>query len=112
MVDIMRKEISIPKFLVEAVNDMQEALNLYYHSTDVPSRHRIPKFKENEYSFSAVVCHLITEGIEKEFEMTQKATKEAWRMPDNFDKFKQLIESAFQKSQNFNIDKPFRLKEV
>jgi len=108
----MKKLISIPNFLVEAINDMQEAFNIYYHSSDVPSRHRIPKFKENEYSFSAVVCHLVKEGIEREFNMTQKATKEAWRMPDNFDKFKQLIESAFQKSQNFNIDKPFRIKEV
>ena len=108
----MRKEISIPQFLVAAVNDMQEAFNIYYHSSDVPSRHKIPKLKENEYSFSAVVCHLITEGIAKEFEMTQKATNEGWRMPERFDKFKQLIEAAFQKSQNFNIDKPFRLKEV
>jgi len=104
----MKKLISIPKFLVEAVNDMQEALNLYYHSSDIPSRHRIPKYKENEYSFSAVVCHLITEGIVREYEMTQKATKEAWRMPERFDNFKQLIESAFQKSQNFNIDNPKR----
>ena len=108
----MRKEISIPKFLIEAINDMQEALNLYYHSSDIPSRHRIPKYKENEYSFSAVVCHLITEGIEKEFEMTQKATSEGWRMPERFDKFKELIESAFKKSQNFNIDNPKRIKEV
>jgi len=108
----MKKLISIPKFLVEAVNDMQEAFNLYYHSSDIPARHRIPKYKENEYSFSAVVCHLIAEGIQKEHEMTQKATSEGWRMPEHFDNFKQLIESAFQKSQNFNIDKPFRLKEV
>ena len=100
----MRKQISIPKFLVEAVNDMQEALNIYYHSTDVPSRHRIPKLKENEYSFSAVVCHLIVRGIEREFEDIQKANKDLWDIKDNFDKFKQLIESAFQKSQNFNID--------
>ena len=108
----MRKLISMPNFLVEAINDMQEALNLYYHSTDVPSRHRIPKFKENEYSFSAVVCHLIARGIEREFDDSQKANKDLWDIKDNFDKFKQLIESAFQKSQNFNIDKPFRLKEV
>jgi len=109
----MRKEISIPKFLVEAVNDMREALNIYYHSTDIPSRHRIKRFKENEYSFSAVMCHLITEGIEKEFNMTQKATNEGWRMPERFNKFKQLIEAAFQKSQNFNIDNPTRrIKEV
>jgi len=108
----MRKEISIPKFLVEAINDMQEALNLYYHSTDVPSRHRIPKFKENEYSFSAVVCHLITEGIKKEYEMTREATNEGWRMPERFNDFKELIEAAFQKSQNFNIDEPKRIKEV
>jgi len=105
----MRKQISIPQFLVEAVNDMQEAFNIYYHSSDVPSRHRIPKLKENEYSFSAVVCHLIKEGIEKEFELTQKATSENWRMPERFDKFKQLIEAAFQKSQNFNIDNPRRI---
>jgi hypothetical protein len=110
--DKMNVHLSIPQFLVEAVNDMQEALNMYYHSSDVPSRHRIPKYKENEYSFSAVVCHLITKGIEKEFELTQKATKEAWRMPQNFDKFKQLIESAFQKSQYFNIDNPKRINEV
>jgi len=106
----MDVHLSMPKFLVEAVNDMQEALNIYYHFTDIPSRHRIKKFKENEYSFSAVVCHLITEGIEKEFEMTQKATSENWRMPERFDKFKQLIEMAFQKSQNFNIDDPRRIR--
>jgi hypothetical protein len=110
--DKMNVHLSIPQFLVEAINDMKEAFNLYYHSSDVPNRHRIPKFKENEYSFSAVVCHLITKGIEKEFEITQKATSEGWRMPERFDNFKQLIEAAFQKSQNFNIDNPKRIKEV
>jgi len=108
----MIKHISIPQFLVEAVNDIQEAFNIYYHSQSLPPRHRIPKFKENEYSFSAVVCHLIVRGIEREFEDSQKANRDLWDIKDNFDKFKQLIESAFQKSQNFNIDKPFRLKEV
>jgi len=108
----MRKEISMPNFLVEAVNDIQEAFNIYYHSQSPPPRHRIPKFKESEYSFSAVVCHLIVEGIEKEFEMTQKANKDLWSVKDNFDKFKQLLEAAFQKSQNFNIDNPKRIKEV
>ena len=108
----MKKFVSIPQFLVEAVNDMQEAFNIYYHSQSLPSRHRIPKLKENEYSFSAVVCHLIVRGIEREFEDTKKANKDLWDIKDNFDKFKELIESAFQKSQNFNIDNPKRIKEV
>jgi len=106
----MKKLISMPKFLVEAVKDMQEAFNIYYNSSGVPSRHRIPKLKENEYSFSAVVCHLITAGIEKEYELTQNADKDLWLIKENFDKFKQLIETAFQKSQNFNIDNPKRIE--
>jgi hypothetical protein len=104
--------LSMPKFLVDAVKDIQEAFNIYYHSQSLPSRHRIPKFKENEYSFSAVVCHLIVSGIEREFNDSKKADKDLWDVKDNFDKFKQLIESAFQKSQNFNIDNPKRIKEV
>jgi len=101
----MRKQISMPKFLVEAIKDMQEALNIYSESTS-------NKKKFREYSFSAVVCHLVSEGIDREFKMTQNANKDLWSIKDNFDKFKQLIEAAYLKSQEFNIDKPHRKKRT
>jgi len=104
----MRKEISIPQFIVEAIKDLQEAYNIYYHSSDIPSRHRIKKYKESEYSFSAVICNLIVEGIEKEFNMSQKTNKTSWLIPQNYDRFKDLIEAAFKKSQKFSIDNPHR----
>lgn len=95
----------MPKFLVEAVKDMQEALNIYSESTS-------KKKKFREYSFSAVVCHLVSQGIDREFELTQNANKELWSIKENFDKFKQLIEAAYLKSQEFNIDKPHRKKRT
>ena len=102
----MRKNIVMPKFLIEAVNDMQEALNLYSQSNPISKK----KFKG--YSFSRVVCHLISQGIDREFKMTQNANKELWSIKENFDKFKQLIETAYLLSQEFNIDKPHRKKRT
>ena len=101
----MRKNIVMPKFMIEAVRDMQEAFNIYSESTS-------NKKKFREYSFSAVVCHLVSQGIEREFKMTQNANKELWSIKENFDKFKQLIETAYLKSQEFNIDKPHRKKKT
>ena len=95
----------MPKFMIEAVKDMQEAFNLYSQSNS-------NKKKFREYSFSAVMCHLISQGIDREFKMTQKANKDLWDIKDNFDKFKQLIEAAYLKSQEFNIDKPHRKKKT
>jgi len=95
----------MPKFMIEAVRDMQEAFNIFSESTS-------NKKKFREYSFSAVVCHLVSEGIDREFKMTQNANKELWSIKENFDKFKQLIEAAYQKSQEFNIDKPHRKKRT
>jgi len=101
----MRKNIVMPKFLVEAVNDIQEALNLYSQSNPISK-------KIKGYSFSRVVCHLISEGIEREFKLTQNTNKELWSIKENFDRFKQLIETAYLKSQEFNIDKPHRKKRT
>jgi len=101
----MRKNIVMPKFLVEAVNDIQEALNLYSQSNPISK-------KIKGYSFSRVVCHLISEGIEREFKLTQNTNKELWSIKENFDKFKQLIETAYLLSQEFNIDKPHRKKRT
>jgi len=101
----MRKNIVMPKFMIEAVKDMQEAFNIFSESTS-------KKKKFREYSFSAVLCHLVSEGIEREFKMTQNANKELWSIKENFDKFKQLIEAAYLKSQEFNIDKPHRKKRT
>jgi len=94
----------MPKFLVEAVKDMQEALNLYQSN--------LMEKKVKNYSFSRVVCHLISQGIDREFKMTQNANKDLWRIKENFDRFKQLIEEAYLKSQEFNIDKPHRKKKT
>ena len=85
----------MPKFLIEAVKDMQEALNIYSQSNPISK-------KIKGYSFSRVVCHLISEGIVREFKLTQNANKELWSIKENFDKFKQLIETAYLKSQEFN----------
>ena len=93
----------MPEFLIEAVKDIQEALNLHSQSNS-------KKFKE--YSFSAVICHLISYGIDKEFKLTQNADKNLWIIQDNFDRFKQLIEAAYQKSQEFEIDRPHRKKKA
>jgi len=101
----MRKNIVMPKFMIEAVRDMQEAFNIYSESTS-------NKKKFREYSFSAVVCHLVSQGIDREFKMTQNANKELWSIKENFDKFKQLIEAAYLLSQEFNIDKPHRKKRT
>ena len=99
----MRKNIVMPDFLVDAVKDMQEAFNLYSQSN----------FKKvKEYSFSAVMCHLISQGIDKEFKLTQNADKDSWLIKENFDRFKQLIEAAYQKSQEFEIDRPHRKKRT
>ena len=95
----------MPKFMIEAVRDMQEAFNIFSESTS-------NKKKFREYSFSAVLCHLVSEGIDREFKMTQNANKELWSIKENFDKFKQLIETAYLKSQEFNIDKPHRKKRT
>ena len=95
----------MPKFLIEAVKDMQEAFNIFSESTS-------KKKKFREYSFSAVVCHLVSQGIDREFKMTQNANKELWSIKENFDKFKQLIEAAYLLSQEFNIDKPHRKKRT
>ena len=103
--DKMRKNIVMPKFMIEAVKDIQEAFNIYSESTS-----KKKKFKE--YSFSAVVCHLVSQGIDREFKMTQNANKDLWRIKENFDKFKQLIEAAYLLSQEFNIDKPHRKKRT
>jgi len=100
----MRKNIVMPKFLIEAVKDMQEALNLYQSN--------LMEKKVKNYSFSRVVCHLISEGIDREFELTKNANKNLWSIKENFDRFKQLIEEAYQKSQEFNIDKPHRKKRT
>jgi len=104
----MRKEISIPSFLVDAIKDVQEAFNISYISAGLPSRHRDKKYKENEYSFSAIVCHLIIRGIEAEFNISQKTDKKTWVIPDNCDKYQNLIKDAYQKSLKFNIDSPHR----
>jgi len=101
----MRKNIVMPKFMIEAVKDMQEAFNIFSESTS-------KKKKFREYSFSAVVCHLVSQGIDREFKMTQNANKELWSIKENFDKFKQLIEAAYLLSQEFNIDKPHRKKRT
>ena len=95
----------MPKFMIEAVRDMQEAFNIFSESTS-------KKKKFREYSFSAVVCHLVSQGIDREFKMTQNANKELWSIKENFDKFKQLIETAYLLSQEFNIDKPHRKKRT
>jgi len=95
----------VPDFLVEAVKDMQEAFNLYSQSNS-----NLKKVKE--YSFSAVMCHLISQGIDKEFKLTQNADKDSWLIKENFDRFKQLIEAAYQKSQEFEIDRPHRKKKT
>jgi len=95
----------MPKFMIEAVRDMQEAFNIFSESTS-------KKKKFREYSFSAVVCHLVSQGIDREFKMTQNANKELWSIKENFDKFKQLIEAAYLLSQEFNIDKPHRKKRT
>jgi len=97
----MRKDISMPIFLVEAVKDIQEAFNIYSQSNS-------KRFKEK--SFSATICHLISRGIDREFELTQKADKDMWIIKENFDRFKQHMEAAQQKSQEFDIDRPHRKK--
>jgi len=94
----------MPKFLIEAVKDIQEALNLYQSN--------LMEKKVKNYSFSRVVCHLISESIDREFKLTKNTDKDLWRIKENFDKFKQLIEEAYLKSQEFNIDKPHRKKKT
>jgi len=101
----MRKNIVMPKFMIEAVKDMQEAFNLYSQSNPISK-------KIKGYSFSRVICHLVSQGIEREFKMTQNANKDLWSIKENFDRFKQLIETAYLKSQEFNIDKPHRKKRT
>ncbi|MFP3257643.1 MAG: hypothetical protein RXO36_07575 [Candidatus Nanopusillus acidilobi] len=101
----MRKNIVMPKFMIEAVKDMQEALNLYLE--DYSTNKKI-----KNYSFSRVICHLISEGIEREFELTKNTDKDFWRIKENFERFKQLIAEAYLKSQEFNIDKPHRKKRT
>ena len=95
----------MPKFMIEAVKDMQEAFNLYSQSNPISK-------KIKGYSFSRVICHLVSQGIEREFKMTQNANKDLWSIKENFDRFKQLIETAYLKSQEFNIDKPHRKKRT
>ena len=107
----MRKLINIPKDLKEAVELFRDAFNLAYVNGTIPLRNVRPKTKnfDKEYSFSAVLCYLVQKGIEVEAQVIKdRDIGFGWANKEDAIKFKQLIETAYEKSLTFDIDKPHR----
>jgi len=105
----MRKQINIPDNLKEAVELIKEALNLSYIDSTYRRNVR-PKTKDfdKEYSFSATLCYLVQLGIEKHYKNTNHIDPSLWINKQNATRFKELIETAYQKSLDFSIDSPHR----
>jgi len=105
----MRKEINIPDNLKDAVELIREALNLSYIDSTYRRNVR-PKTKDfdKEYSFSATLCYLVQLGIDKHYKNINLINTSLWINKQNLIKFKELIETAYQKSLDFNIDSPHR----
>ena len=107
----MRKLINIPTSLKEAIDLIRDAYNLAYLNGAIPLRNARPKTRgfDKEYSFSAVLCHLAQKGIETEAQVIKdRDIGFGWNNKEDAIKFKQLIETAHQKSLTFDIDKPHR----
>jgi len=109
----MRKQINIPKDLKEAIELFKDAYNLAYINGAIQLRNARPKTKDfdKEYSFSAMLCYLVQQGIEAEAKVIKdRDISFGWNNKEDAIKFKQLIETAYQKSLEFDIDKPHRKK--
>jgi len=107
----MRKNINIPDDLKEAVDLYKDAMNISYTAGATLHRRNVkPKSSDfdKEYSFSAALCYLVQQGIIEQHKITA---------PDFLDKeaasrYKQLIDAAYEKSLEFDIDKPHRKKRL
>ena len=111
----MRKLINIPEDLKEAVELFRDAYNLAYVNGAIPLRNTRPKTKDfdKEYSFSAILCYLVQQGIEAEAQVIKnRDIGFGWNNKEDAARFKQLIETAYQKSLEFNIDMPHRKNNV
>jgi len=106
----MRKQINIPDNLKEAVELIRESLNLSYingtYRRNVRSK---TKDFDKEYSFSATLCYLVQLGIDKHHE-SYNPDPSTWINKQDVVKFKELIETAYQKSLDFSIDSPHRIR--
>jgi len=107
----MRKNINIPDALKEAIDLYKDAMNISYVAGATLHRRNVkPKSSDfdKEYSFSATLNYLVQQGIIKQHDITA---------PDFLDKdaaarYKQLIDAAYEKSLEFDIDKPHRKKRL
>ena len=107
----MRKQINIPTSLKEAVDLVKDAYNLAYINGAIPRRNARLKTKDfnKEYSFSAILCYLVQQGIEAEAQVIKnRDIGFGWNNKEDAARFKQLIETAYNKSLLFDIDKPHR----
>jgi len=107
----MRKLINIPKDLKEAVELFKDAYNLAYINGAIPRRSARLKTKDfdKEYSFSAILCYLAQQGIQAEAQVIKnRDIGFGWSNKEDAARFKQLIETAYNKSLLFDIDKPHR----
>jgi len=111
----MRKQINIPTSLKEAVDLVKDAYNLAYVNGAIPLRNVRPKTKDfdKEYSFSAILCYLVQQGIQTEAQVIKdRDIGFGWNNKEDAARFKQLVETAYQKSLEFNIDMPHRKNNV